>query len=456
MPAMSCACGKQFRVSDEHLGKRIRCPGCGDALLVEEPEPAADAGAIYFACDCGKRMRARAEFAGQTVACPACGEENRVPGRAAPRDGALTRERRPTSHRDVPDDRRSARDEDEPRPQRKRRRGPNLSLWAGVTVGTLALITIVVLLGWRYFGSGRAASELAVVPGDAAAFATIRVADLLANDVGKEVFAALPAEPRQALALAEQRFGLALKDLDRATVIVQTLPDRLDGPPPAPPATWLAYHLNKPADPRTIREALGLPAAELTHNGRRYHADEQSFLAFIDDRTILYGPRGAVGHAIDQVVKPRTQGELADLVNRAGSRQLAMGVVLPARLMAQVPADVGPLHLGALLDTRKVFVGATFSGLLVESELSGSYPSDAKAKEAKEVLDGFKALALLGLNQPPPNMDAETARRTRQSLNAVNFNQKGSEVVAVARELTNLDDLRANLRQLDAGGFGLR
>lgn len=456
MPAMSCACGKQFRVSDEYLGKRIRCPGCGDALRVEEPEPAADPAAIYFACDCGKRMRARAEFAGQAVACPACGEENRVPGRAAPRDGALTRERRPASHRDGPDDRRPARDEDEPRPRRKRRRKSNVALLAGVGVGTLALLTIVVLLGWRYFGGGRAASQLAVVPGDAAAFATIRVADLLANDVGKEVFAALPAEPRQALALAEQRFGLALKDLDRATVIVQTLPDRLDGPPPGEPPVWLAYHLNKPADPRKIREALDLPPDEHTHNGRRYHADHQSFLVFLDDRTILYGPRGLVTLAIDQVVKPRTQGELADLVARAGSRQLAMGVVLPPRLMAQIPANAGPVNLGALLETRKVFVGATFTGLLVESELSGSYPSDAKAKEAKEILDGFKALALLGLNQPQPGMDAEAARRARQSINAVNFNQQGSEVVAVARELTNLDDLRANLRQLDAGGFGLR
>lgn len=37
---MSCACGKKLLVSDEHLGKKVKCPGCGSLLRVERPAEA--------------------------------------------------------------------------------------------------------------------------------------------------------------------------------------------------------------------------------------------------------------------------------------------------------------------------------------------------------------------------------------------------------------------------------
>lgn len=32
--AIACACGKQFNVGDQYQGQRIKCPGCGNAVLV--------------------------------------------------------------------------------------------------------------------------------------------------------------------------------------------------------------------------------------------------------------------------------------------------------------------------------------------------------------------------------------------------------------------------------------
>src|SRR5260370_24688329 len=34
---ITCPCGKVFKVRDESVGKRVRCPGCEEPLLVEVP-----------------------------------------------------------------------------------------------------------------------------------------------------------------------------------------------------------------------------------------------------------------------------------------------------------------------------------------------------------------------------------------------------------------------------------
>jgi hypothetical protein len=38
---MTCECGKPFRVKEELAGKRVKCPGCGKALLVPVPATGA-------------------------------------------------------------------------------------------------------------------------------------------------------------------------------------------------------------------------------------------------------------------------------------------------------------------------------------------------------------------------------------------------------------------------------
>jgi hypothetical protein len=41
---VACSCGKQFRAKDEHAGKRLRCPGCGQPLAI--PGGAAPAAGL--------------------------------------------------------------------------------------------------------------------------------------------------------------------------------------------------------------------------------------------------------------------------------------------------------------------------------------------------------------------------------------------------------------------------
>jgi hypothetical protein len=52
---VSCRCGKKFRAQDEHLGKRAKCPACGEVLVilapteVSKPQPTPAKGETVFA-----------------------------------------------------------------------------------------------------------------------------------------------------------------------------------------------------------------------------------------------------------------------------------------------------------------------------------------------------------------------------------------------------------------------
>lgn len=48
---ITCSCGRALRVRDEVAGKRARCPGCGNILLIPEPQTslnADDEAASFF------------------------------------------------------------------------------------------------------------------------------------------------------------------------------------------------------------------------------------------------------------------------------------------------------------------------------------------------------------------------------------------------------------------------
>lgn len=94
---VDCACGKSFGVKEELRGRKVKCPGCNSILVVgqspaegSEPRrgaPAAVGGVVdpvACACACGKKFTAPAKLVGKKVKCPACGQGVVVPGRALP------------------------------------------------------------------------------------------------------------------------------------------------------------------------------------------------------------------------------------------------------------------------------------------------------------------------------------------------------------------------------------
>jgi hypothetical protein len=79
-------CGKQYQLSDNLAGKRIKCKECGNAINVPGAAGAANAaGPIAVACgSCGKQFQVKAELAGKRVKCQQCGTAVQVPAAGAP------------------------------------------------------------------------------------------------------------------------------------------------------------------------------------------------------------------------------------------------------------------------------------------------------------------------------------------------------------------------------------
>jgi hypothetical protein len=100
---LNCSrCKKALRVKDELAGKKVRCPGCQQILVVPEPAhpsaeiealaaaalseqpaapaPAAPAATIKFHCSyCDEEVQASAELAGRQMPCPSCTRIIKVP-----------------------------------------------------------------------------------------------------------------------------------------------------------------------------------------------------------------------------------------------------------------------------------------------------------------------------------------------------------------------------------------
>src|SRR5688572_24763449 len=81
--AVTCSCGKKVRIPEDHPGKRINCPECGEGVRVPArsttvAEPPPDA-MIRFTCECGKQLQAKATFAGKLTRCPECGSKQEIP-----------------------------------------------------------------------------------------------------------------------------------------------------------------------------------------------------------------------------------------------------------------------------------------------------------------------------------------------------------------------------------------
>jgi DNA-directed RNA polymerase subunit RPC12/RpoP len=68
-------CGKHIAVDDKHAGKKGKCPGCGEAVVVP-----GKSAAIRFACEhCGHRIKVPQHYAGKKGKCPKCKEAVVVP-----------------------------------------------------------------------------------------------------------------------------------------------------------------------------------------------------------------------------------------------------------------------------------------------------------------------------------------------------------------------------------------
>lgn len=70
---IQCDCGAILKARDELAGKQVKCPRCGNPILI----PASDS--IRITCTCGQRIQAKASLQGKRVQCPTCKQPLDIP-----------------------------------------------------------------------------------------------------------------------------------------------------------------------------------------------------------------------------------------------------------------------------------------------------------------------------------------------------------------------------------------
>jgi hypothetical protein len=279
--------------------------------------------------------------------------------------------------------------------------------------------------------AGAAPPDLALVPLDAQGFATFRMADYWNLDViqgalkeSKEA-ASLPT-------LLKDMLGLGPADVERATFVVQ------DG---EKQQMWILIHTAKPYDKKVLLEKFekltNKKPEERTHKTKSYYAFGEDVLHFGSDRLFVFAPEKAIKNVLDMTPRARTEGPLAGALQlaEAGKHQIVAGIgVVPEKYAKQLrdnpPAGFGPYLV--FLEQKGVVL-TVHTDKDQRMELATTFPTAAKAKEAKEALDGIKVLAetfldtFKNMEDLPPEAkkafeEAQKALKTMQSA------QKGTEV----------------------------
>lgn len=419
--SIRCECGKQLRVSEEHIGKRVRCPECKEPILVPDPD--------------AKKPAAARDTTTPRKPAPRGEDDDRKPARSRRDDD--DEDRKPVRGRRDEDD-----EDDRPAKGTKGKKGKPARkgggmLWVIVGAST-ALVLLIGLLLFLFMGGSSATADLALVPGDAAGFASVRPAELLKTPLGKDLLDVMPERDKAEREALETKIGLTLADLDRATVVTRSFPSM--GPrmgPGGEPDSYAILTTSKPVDAKKVLAAFNIPDAPKDYNGKKYYANGPGALYFHSDRTTIIGNETGVKMAIDQAVKPKSTGDLSKLLGQVGSHHFAAGGKVPAELANLKQMMQGPFAvLAAALDVQTGFLTANIKNTTVEVELAGSFATATQAQATKDALDGMKALANVGL--AAANLPPATAAQATQALSSLSITQRGNDVV-IAAKMADLD-----------------
>jgi hypothetical protein len=466
----ACECGQQLAVRDENAGKRVRCTGCSSVVAVpdgtdEEPRKPAAASTIRFSCEeCGKAIQTKAEFAGKKTKCPGCDAVVTIPkSGGAPAEAVQSEKPKPRRPREEDEDEARRDEDEEDRPKRGKKKKKARSggmLWIGIAAGVLLLVGGGFAAWLLFFKGGGASSEFDLVPRDASLFATAKVSEMRKSEVGKKALEFVrKTDTAGVLKELEQKAGLSLEDIDRATAVMSD---------PGGTVGWGIIRTLKDIDQKKILEALKNPP-EQTHQSKKYYVskDPEIALSFIDARTVVISKNangitqclgltkpksGPLDQAI-QVASSNTHhavvginGTLLKMLSGPGMMgregpapgpavagvalaPMQIGGVRPARPPAGGGGLGGAALLQGLLTTiipQSMYATVNFKEQQAEYEVSGEYPDKDKAQTAvgaiKQVVDGVKgilALQKLTLGGKPAVNGVDPAAAIDQAINAL-------------------------------------
>jgi hypothetical protein len=353
-----CECGKQLRIAEHHVGRRIQCPVCGKAHLVSSTN-----------------ITASPLHASSLAGLPAA--------------GALS-----------------------PQPFTRRK-------WLLLALLVLAAGAVT---GWLLFRKATAKAEgndLALIPANAQAFGTIRLAALWKTPAMQKAL----MEGSDFGDKIERTTGLKPEDIERFSGVSMEMEGRLG---------WVIARTVAPFDVEEVLARLS-DRREVFHRGNRYYVGmvpdrKKLALYFAGTRVIVAGSEEGVKRCLDFVKDGPATGPLEPSIALAAKgKHTAVAGVFPPETLALFRVLSGIERITATLDIDENAV----------LEATAQTASEATARQCLRtltLLQGLERAARTELLSTilGPHVDS-LAEPLNKLLEQAEFTRKGNEIHATVR-----------------------
>lgn len=442
---IKCTCGKSLKADEKYLGKKAKCPACGTSVLIEdqsasksEPEAPKKKSAPPPDDDDDRGSKVQSE---------------------APR-------KKPAARKDDDDDD----DDPEPRKPIKRQEEPkksNMMMYVLGGCGALLVLTccftglgtgLLYMMGWWPFGGTSA--DMVYVHDGVVGFISYQVADGFNHPSAKD----MPAEVKKSIEELESKFGLKTTDVERATVVVRSLPANLfafGGGPKEPPDIGVIVKTTKAMDEKKILAAIaeksGNKEKEVKHDGATYFVfnkpggGDDGAMHFVNKNIVLFGPNDRVlKDMVKQSKNAPKHAAIARGVQMASAGKHAMVAAFEAKkLFGMIPAG-GQFPVDGIREANGVVISTKLLDKEAQFDAYLTFASKDAATKGKADMDKlvplFQVGAKGGFAAVPPQVT--------KFVDSLKVELQGSDVVVSGKMDTDLKELFAPGMGIGPGGGG--
>jgi len=265
-------------------------------------------------------------------------------------------------------------------------------------MATLAvLVASLALVPTSAQPKGDLPSDLAMVPGDAAGFVHIRLADIWKHDMMKGMRDTVQSAGIKALTAFEKQVYPSPSTIERATVVVLAPKEGERGEP----VIVGIVRFTEAFDSDKIVKLYVPNAVTAKANGKTLYGDKESGLGihFPDDKHMIIGPAEAVEAFISR--PPVLKGGITSALQTAASGTTIVAAVnvraipIPPQAFKDIPENLQPL-----LKAERIMLTLDMKAADPVLTLRAGYAGETSIAEAEEALKAAAIMAKAALGQP--------------------------------------------------------
>jgi hypothetical protein len=296
----------------------------------------------------------------------------------------------------------------------------------GLAGGLALLLGVAVLVAAKDEPTKTLPTDLALVPGDAFAFFTIRVADLWQDEGTKHLRTEFAKNYPDEYKAVEKSVGVPPADIERLTFAITKTP----GPGDDGPVFAILVTTTKPYDKAKLLAELVPECKEQAHKGRTLHVLAGAAVCPIDKTTFLMGALETVQEVLEKAGKDADNPLSPALALAAGKHHITAGM-RPALLLATIGNMIPPEVEGfkPLLEAQAAY--ATID-LGKEARLEGRLVC-AGESEAKDSATAAKSLLALAQQLGFPQAEAALDKAPKGKVD--NFKKLFNEFTAALKDM---------------------